>query len=53
MTKEQLNENGDDNVPKDGTSACALPGSLILHLDVHLSIEHSIIHICPNNTAQQ
>ena len=45
--------NGDDGVPMDGKSASALPESLILQLNVHLSIEHSIIHICPNNPTQQ
>ena len=50
MTKKRLK--GDANVPMDRKSAGALPGSLILHLNVHLSIEHSIIHICPNNPTQ-
>ena len=45
--------NGDDGVPMDGMSASTLPGSLILQLNVHLSIERSIIHICPNNPTQQ
>lgn len=48
MTNEQINENGDDNVPKDGTSACALPESLILLLNVHLTIEHSNVQFCAN-----
>ena len=51
MTKKRMN--GDDGVPMDGMSASTLPGSLILQLNVHLSIERSIIHICPNNPTQQ
>ena len=50
MSNEQINEKGDDGVPNDGTGACALPGSFILLLNVHLTIEHSIIHICTNTT---
>ena len=51
MSKKQ--QKGDVRVPKERKSASTLPGSLILHLDVHLSIEHSIIHFSPNNPAQQ
>lgn len=46
MTTEQLNE--DDGVPKDGKGTCALPESRILLLNVHLTIEHSNVHICTN-----
>ena len=50
MTNEQINEKEDDGVPNDGTGACALPGSFILLLNVHLTIEHSNVHICTNTT---
>ena len=48
MSNDQINEKGDDNVPKDGMSTCALPGSLILLLNVYLTIEHSNVQICTN-----
>ena len=48
MTNERINEKEDDGVPKDEMGACTLPGSLILLLNVHLTIEHSNVHICTN-----
>ena len=50
MINDQINETGDDSVPNDGMSECALPETetLILLLNVHLTIEHSNVHICTN-----
>lgn len=48
MSNEQINETGDDGVPNDEMGACALPKTLILLLNVHLTIEHSNVHICTN-----
>jgi len=48
MTNDQINEKEDDDVPKDEMGACALPETLILLLNVHLTIEHSNVHICTN-----
>ena len=50
MTNYQINEKEDDYVPKDEMGACALPETetLILLLNVHLTIEHSNVHICTN-----
>jgi hypothetical protein len=50
MTNDQINEKEDDGVPMEGMGACARPGSFILHLNVHLTIEHSNVHICTNTT---
>lgn len=50
MTNEQINEKEYDGVPKDEMSERALPGSLILLLNVHLTIEHSNVQICTNTT---
>ena len=48
MTNERINEKEDDGVPNEKMSERALPGSLILLLNVHLTIEHSNVHICTN-----
>ena len=48
MTNEQINETGDDGVPNEEMGACTRPGSLILLLNVHLTIEHSNVQICTN-----
>ncbi len=48
MSNEQINETGDDSVPNDGMSECALPESRIMLLNVQLIIEHSNVHICTN-----
>lgn len=48
MTNDQLNEKGDDDVPNEGMSECTLPETLILLLNVHLTIEHSNVQICTN-----
>lgn len=50
MTNEQINEKEDDGVPKDEMSERALPKTetLILLLNVHLTIEHSNVQICTN-----
>lgn len=48
MTNDQINEKGDDGVPNDGMREYPLPESLILLLNVHLTIEHSNVQICTN-----
>ena len=48
MTNDQINETGDESVPNDGMSECALPEPLILLLNVHLTIEHSNVQIYTN-----
>ena len=50
MTNDQINETGDESVPNDGMRECALPETetLILLLNVHLTIEHSNVQICTN-----
>ena len=50
MTNDQINETGDESVPKDRKRECVLPGTetLILLLNVHLTIEHSNVQICTN-----
>jgi hypothetical protein len=48
MTNDQINEKEDDGVPKDEMGACTLPETCILLLNVHLTIEHSNVHICTN-----
>ena len=48
MTNDQINETGDESVPKDGMRECALPETCILLLNVQLIIEHSNVQICTN-----